>query len=120
MQDKPPIYDPLVDMHKKSPAKFAQDHAECRAQAEPQERAARAAIAAQQTGAALQVAGSLVSMLPAHSFRQADAFGNTSSLLQDVGASTQEQAAAKGAGATGDYALVVDTCLKHRGYRLLK
>ena len=120
MQSLPPIYDPLVDMHKKSKEKFAKDHAECRKQAEPQERAARAAMAQQQTGAALQVAGSLVSMIPSNNFRHASNVATTSAVMQDVGAGTQAAGAAKGAGATADYALVVDTCLSHRGYKLLR
>mgnify|MGYP001765719779 CR=1 FL=1 len=120
MQSRPPIYDPLVDLHKKSKEKYAKDHAECRKQAEPQERAARAAMAQQQTGAALQVAGSLVSMIPSNNFRHASNVATTSAVMQDVGAGAEAAGAARGAGATADYALVVDTCLIHRGYKLLR
>jgi hypothetical protein len=120
MKDLPPIYNPLVDMHKKSPTKFAKDHAECRKQAEPQEKVARAAMAQQQTGAALQMAGSLVSMIPSSNFRQASNVANASALMQDVGATTQGNAAVAGASATDDYALVINTCLTHRGYTILR
>lgn len=120
MQSLPPIYDPLVDLHKKSKEKYAKDHAECRKQAEPQERVARAAMSQQQTGAALQVAGSLVSMIPSNNFRHASNVATTSALMQDIGASTQVEGAVRGAGAVDDYALVVNTCLTHRGYKLLR
>lgn len=120
MQSLPPIYEPLIDMHKKSKEKYTKDHADCRKQAEPQERAARAAMAQQQTGAALQVAGSLVSMIPSNNFRHASNVATTSALMQDVGAGTQAAGEARGVGATADYALVVDTCMAHRGYKLLR
>jgi hypothetical protein len=120
IQSLPPIYTPLVDMHRKSAAKYARDHAECRRQAEPQERAARAAMTQQQTGAALQVAGALVDFLPVSGFRQARQMATVRNVAQDVGGATQDAGAAKGADATEAYALVVNTCLQHRGYVLLR
>jgi hypothetical protein len=120
IQSLPPIYTPLVDMHRKSPAKYARDHAECRRQAEPQERAARAAATQQQTGAVLEAAGTLVDLLPVSSFRQARQMAHVRNAAQGVGAAAQDAGAAKGADATEAYALVVNTCLQHRGYVLLR
>jgi hypothetical protein len=120
IQSLPPIYTPLVDMHRKSTAKYANDHSECRRQAEPQERAARAAATQQQTGAALQVAGTLVDFLPVSGFKQARQMATVRNAAQDIGGVAQDAGAAKGADATEAYALVVNTCLQHRGYVLLR
>jgi hypothetical protein len=120
IQSLPPIYSPLVDMHRKSTAKYVRDHAECRRQAEPQERAARAAMTQQQTGAAMQVAGALVDFLPVSGFKQARQMATVRNVAQDVGGVTQDAGAAKGADATEAYMLVVNTCLQHRGYVLLR
>lgn len=107
-------------MHRRSPQKFARDHAECRALAEPQERAARQALATQQTGAALQVAGAMASFIPVGNFRQAVNVANASSIATEVGAGAAAAGAQGQAEATADYALVVDNCLSRRGYRLLR
>lgn len=120
MQALEPIYMPLVDMHRKNPARFARDHAECRALAAPQERAARDAMSQQQAGAALQVAGVAASFLPVGNFRQAVNLSNATGMVQDIGAATQENAAGRGMNATEDYALVVNTCLSRRHYTLLR
>jgi hypothetical protein len=120
MQALEPIYMPLVDMHRKTPARFARDHAECRALAAPQERAARDAMSQQQAGAALQVAGVAASFLPVGNFRQAVNLSNATGMVQDIGAATQANAAGRGMNATEDYALVVNNCLSRRNYTLLR
>jgi len=120
MQNMPPIYMPLVDMHKKSKPKFEKDHAECRLQAEPQERAARAAMAQAQSGAAIQAAGIVASVIPVSSFRQAANLARASNAAQDVGGAVAQAGAANNANATADYALVVNNCLSRRGYLLLR
>ena len=107
MQSLPPIYTPLVDMHRKSQAKFDRDHAECRQLAAPQERAARDGMAQQQAGQAIAVAGALAGFIPVRGFNQA------------VNAA-RAGGAARGASATEDYALVVNNCMSRRNYVLLR
>jgi hypothetical protein len=55
----PPIYEPLIDMHRVNPDKYRRDLAECRQQAAPQEAAARAARQQQAAGTGLAVAGAV-------------------------------------------------------------
>ena len=107
MQSQPPIYNPLVDMHGKSPQKFAKDHAECRRQAEPQERAARQAQANQGSGLALSVVGTVLG-------------GTVGAAAQQIGDNVQNGASVNNANATQDYALVINNCLSRRGYFLLR
>jgi len=116
----PPIYEPLVDMHRVKPEKYQKDLAECRTQAAPQEAAARAARQQQAAGTGLSVAGAVASFIPVSTFRQAQAVGAASTVAQDVGGATAASGAATADAATADYALVVNTCLQHRKYRLLR
>ena len=116
----PPIYEPLIDMHRVKPDKYQKDLAECRAQAAPQEAAARAARQQQAAGTGLSVAGTVASFIPVSTFRQAQAVGAASGAAQDVGGATAASGAAAADAATADYALVVNTCLAHKKYRLLR
>jgi hypothetical protein len=104
MQSLPPIYTPLVDMHRKS----------------PQKRAARDAMAQQQAGQAIAVAGALAGFIPVRGFNQAVNVANASNAAQDLGGNIAAGGAARGANATEDYALVVNNCLSRRGYILLR
>jgi hypothetical protein len=117
---QPPIYEPLVDMYKVNKVKYAQDLAACRAEAAPQERVARAAAQQQANGVALQAMSSLVSFVPVGGWQARRAVDAATSTAMDVGGATAAQGAAVGANATADYALVVNNCLQHRGYRLLR
>ena len=116
----PPIYEPLVDMHRVKPDKYQKDLAECREQAAPQEAAARAARQQQAAGTGLSIAGSVASFIPVSTFRQAQAVGAASTVAQDVGGATDASGAVTADAATADYALVVNTCLEHKKYRLLR
>jgi hypothetical protein len=116
----PPIYEPLVDMHRVKPEKYRKDLAECREQAAPQEAAARAARQQQASGTGLAMAGAIASFIPVSTFRQAQAVGAASTVAQDVGGATAAGGAATADAATADYALVVNTCLHHKKYRLLR
>ncbi len=115
-----PLYEPLIDMNRVNPVKLRKDLAECRAQAAPQEAVARRAAQQQQTGAAIQAVGAVASFIPVPGFRQAHALAGATNAIQSVGANTAENAADAGARATEDYALVVNACLQHRKYRLLR
>jgi hypothetical protein len=116
----PPIYEPLVDMHRVDPNKYRRDLAECRQQAAPQEAAARQARAQQAVGTSLLVAGAVASFLPASTYNQARTLDNASGAAQMVGGATAASGAASADQATADYALVVNACLAHRRYRLLR
>ncbi len=116
----PPIYEPLIDMHRVNPAKYRRDLAACRLQAAPQETAARQARQQQAAGTAVQVAGAVASFIPVSGFHQARTLFHATNAAQDVGAATAAAGAISADQATADYALVVDTCLSHRGYRLLR
>jgi len=116
----PPIYEPLVDMHRVNPARYNRDLAECRQQAAPQEAAARAARQQQAAGTAVAVGATLASFIPVSSFRQARTLYHATSAAQDVGAASAEAGAITADQATADYALVVNTCLSHRKYRILR
>ncbi|MBR1126343.1 hypothetical protein JQ628_32825 [Bradyrhizobium lablabi] len=116
----PPIYEPLVDMHRVKPAKYQKDLAECRAQAAPQEAAARAARQQQAAGTGLSLAGTAASFLPVSTFNQARALDAATGTAQAVGGNTAANGAAAADAATADYALVVNTCLQHKKYRLLR
>ena len=116
----PPIYEPLIDMHRVNPDKYRRDLAECRQQAAPQEAAARAARQQQAAGTGLAVAGAVASFIPVSTFRQARVLDNATGAAQDVGAATAVSGAATADAATADYALVVNTCLAHKRYRLLR
>lgn len=115
-----PLYEPLVDMHRVNPAKLKKDLLECRAQAAPQEAAARRAAQTQQTGTAIQVAGMMASYIPVPGFRQAHVLASATSAVQSVGADTAAGAAETQARAMEDYVLVVDACMGNRKYKLLK
>jgi hypothetical protein len=121
-QDLPPIYEPLVDMNKVSEKKYASDLEACRKLAAPQEAVARAAAEREQTGAAVQTMGVLAGYIPivGASVQTAAALGNASAAAQTVGANAGAGAAMTKAQAISDYALVVNTCLHHRGYILLR
>jgi len=118
--DLPPIYEPLIDMHRVDAAKYRKDLAECRQQAAPQEAVARQARQQQAAGTALSVAGSVASFLPVSTFNQARSLGAATDAAQNVGGATAAGGAAAADGATADYALVVNTCLTHKRYRLLR
>jgi hypothetical protein len=116
----PPIYEPLIDMNRVKPAKYRADLAECRELAAPQEQAARQARAKQSTGTALQVAGAVASFIPVAGFQQATTLANATDAAQSVGGATAGNAAMAADQATSDYALVVNTCLTHKHYRILR
>jgi len=118
--DLPPIYEPLVDMHRVNQDKYRRDLAECRQQAAPQEAAARQAQQQVAAGTALSVAGSVASFIPVSTFRQARTLANATDAAQSVGGGVAEGGAMKRDQATADYALVINTCLTHKRYRLLR
>lgn len=116
----PPIYEPLVDMHRVNPDKYRLDLAECRQQAAPQEAAARQARQQQAAGTGLAVAGAVASFIPVSTFSQARNLANATDAAQSVGSATAANGAASADAATADYALVVNACLTHKRYRLLR
>jgi hypothetical protein len=116
----PPIYEPLIDMHRVDRTKYNRDLASCREQAAPQEKAARAAAQQQANGVALQTMGTMASFLPVVGWQAQRAVNVASNTAIDVGNAASANGAVTGANATADYALVVNTCLTHRGYRLLR
>jgi hypothetical protein len=116
----PPIYEPLVDMHRVNRGRYERDLAACREQAAPQERAARAATERQAAGTAVATMGAIASFIPVQTFGAARALDAATGAAQGVGASAATEGAVTAANATADYALVVNTCLQHRGYRLLR
>lgn len=116
----PPIYEPLIDMHRVNPTKYARDLAECRQQAAPQEAAARAARQQQAAGTAVAVGAAVASFIPVSGFRQARTLYHATGAAQDVGMATAEAGAIGADQATADYALVVNTCLTHKKYRVLR
>jgi hypothetical protein len=116
----PPIYEPLIDMHRVNPEKYRKDLAECRQQAAPQEAAARQARQQQAAGTGLAVAGTIASFIPVSTFSQARNLANATDAAQNVGGATAASGAATADAATADYALVVNTCLAHKRYRLLR
>jgi hypothetical protein len=116
----PPIYEPLVDMHRVNPEKYRADLAECRQQAAPQEAVARQARQQQAAGAGLAVAGAIASFIPVSTFDQARNLGAATGAAQVVGGTTAASGAATADAATADYALIVNTCLMHKRYRLLR
>ena len=116
----PPIYEPLVDMHRVNPDKYRLDLAECRQQAAPQEAAARQARQQQAAGTGLAVAGAVASFIPVSTFSQARNLANATDAAQSVGSATAASGAASADAATADYALVVNACLTHKRYRLLR
>lgn len=120
LQELPPIYEPLVDMHRVNETKYRRDLDVCRSQAAPQERVARAAAKQAQSGAALSMIGGVLGSIPGSSYRQSQSLGSASGLLQNVGDAQAAQGAVTGDVALNDYALVVNTCLRHRGYALLR
>jgi hypothetical protein len=109
-------------MNKVSEKKYAGDLAACRKLAAPQEAVARAAAEREQSGAAVQTMGLFAAYIPiaGAGFQAAEALGNASAVAQNVGANAGANAAMTKAQATGDYALVVNTCLQHHGYILLR
>lgn len=119
-QNLPPIYEPLVDMYRVNQAKYAQDLAACREEAAPQERAARAAAEREAAGTAVQTFGIIASVLPVGTWQAQRVVDAASGTAQVVGATAAAEGAATGANAAADYALVVNACLEHRGYRLLR
>lgn len=120
MQALPPIYNPLVDLNGRQQARFDRDHAACRLVAEPQERAARAAMQDQQAGTAIAVAGALSGFIPVRGFNNAVNVARAGGAAQDIGGGIAAGGAARNAQATEDYALVVNNCLRRRGYVLLR
>ena len=118
--DLPPIYEPLIDMHRVKPDKYRKDLAECRLQAAPQEAAARQARQQQAAGTGLQVAGVVASFIPVSTFNQARTLVNATDAAQVVGSSVAAGGAMSADAATADYALVVNTCLTHKKYRVLR
>jgi hypothetical protein len=119
VQAGPAIYEPLVDMNRVNRAKYARDLAACRGEAAPQEQAARAAAERQANGTAIQTMGIVASVLPVRGLRAQTFVDAASSTAQNVGAATAEEGAISAANAAADYALVMNNCLEHRGYRLL-
>ena len=118
--DLPPLYEPLVDMHRVNQDKYRRDLAECRQQAAPQETAARQAQQQVAAGTALSVAGSVASLVPVSSFRQARTLYAATDAAQSAGGAVAEGGAIKQDQAMQDYVLVVNTCLMHKRYRLLR
>lgn len=116
----PPIYEPLVDMHRVNPDKYRRDLAECRQQAAPQEAAARNARQQQVAGTAISVAGAVASFIPVSTFQQARTVAVASDAAQRVGGDVAVGGAITADQATADYALVVNTCLTHKRYRILR
>lgn len=115
-----PLYEPLIDTNRVNMAKLRKDLQECRGQAAPQEAAARRAQQQQATGAAIQAAGAIASLIPVPGFRQAHILAGASNAVQSAGANTAGNAAEAGARAMEDYVLVVNACMEHRRYRLLR
>jgi hypothetical protein len=116
----PPIYEPLVDMHRVNRTRYDRDLAACREQAAPQERAARAAQQREAAGTAIAAMGTIASFIPVQTWKQARVLDATTGAAQALGVNAAAEGAVTGANATADYALVVNTCLQHRGYRLLR
>lgn len=114
------VYEPLVDMHRVNPDRYQRDLVACRQQASPQLAAVKRATQQQQTGTAIQVAGTLASYIPVPGFRQAHVLASAANAVQSVGGATAESGAAAVEKASFDYALVVDSCLTHQRYKLLR
>ncbi|BCB21127.1 hypothetical protein [Bosea sp. ANAM02] len=114
------VYEPLVDMHRVNPGRYERDLLACRQQAAPQLAAIKRATQQQQTGTAIQVAGTLASFIPVPGFRQAHVLASATNAVQSVGGATAESDAAAAEKATADYVLVVDSCLTHKRYKLLR
>lgn len=114
------VYEPLVDMHRVNPDRYQRDLTACRQQATPQLAAIKRATQQQQTGTAIAVAGTLASYIPVPGFRQAHVLASAASAVQSVGGATAESGAAAVEKASSDYALVVDSCLTHKRYKLLR
>ena len=113
------VYEPLVDMHRVNPDRYQRDLTACRQQAAPQLAAVKRATQQQQTGTAIAVAGTLASYIPVPGFRQAHVLAGAANAVQSVGGATAESGAAAVEKASSDYALVVDSCLTHKRYKLL-
>lgn len=113
------VYEPLVDMHRVNPDRYQRDLTACRQQASPQLAAIKRATQ-QQTGTAIAVAGTLASYIPVPGFRQAQVLAGAANAVQSVGGATAESGAAAVEKASSDYALVVDSCLTHKRYKLLR
>ncbi|SDG70392.1 hypothetical protein [Bosea robiniae] len=114
------VYEPLVDMHRVNPDRYQRDLTACRQQAAPQLAAIKRATQQQQTGTAIAVAGTLASYIPVPGFRQAHVLASAANAVQSVGGATAESGAAAVEKASSDYALVVDSCLTHKRYKLLR
>ena len=115
-----PIYEPLVDMNRVKETKYRLDIASCRAQAAPQERVARAAAQQAEVGAMISLAGGVLGAVGGPNIQQARALQSTSKALRGLGNSAAGQGAATTDVALSDYILVVNTCLRHKGYVLLR
>lgn len=116
----PALYEPLVDRTRVKPQKYEQDLQACKLQAVPQSAAINRATKQQQTGAALQVAGTLASYIPVPGFRHAHVLAAATGAVQSMGESTSEGAAATLEKATADYALIMDNCMVQKRYKLLR
>jgi hypothetical protein len=114
------VYEPLVDMHRVNPDRYQRDLTACRQQASPQLAAIKRATQPQQTGTAIAVAGTLASYIPVPGFRQAHVLASAANAVQSVGGATAESGAAAVEKASSDYALVIDSCLTHKRYKLLR
>ena len=114
------VYEPLVDMHRVNPDRYQRDLLACRQQASPQLAAIKRASQQQQTGTAIAVAGTLASYIPVPGLRQAHVLASAANAVQSVGGVTAESGAAAVEKASADYALVVDGCLAHKRYKLLR
>ncbi len=66
------------------------------------------------------MAGSVASLIPVSSFRQARTIYNATDAAQAAGGSVAEGGAIKQDQAMQDYVLIVNTCLMHKRYRLLR
>ncbi len=116
----PPIYEPLIDMYRVNPEKYRRDLAECRRQAAPQEAAARQARQQQAAGTGLAVAGMIANFIPVQTYSEARNVAAGSGAAQTVGGAVAVNGAVTADAATADYALIVNTCLAHKHYRLLR
>jgi hypothetical protein len=116
----PALYEPLVDTTRVKPQKYREDLQSCKLQAVPQAAAIGRATKQQQTGAALQVAGTLASYIPVPGFRQAHVLATATNAVQAMGEATSGSAAATLEQASADYALIMDNCMVQKRYRLLR
>lgn len=130
------LYEPLIDQDARGfkPAKYERDLAYCRNRAAPHAAAAnegarQAAEGASQAsaGAALSAVGNAARFMPVPGLGAANGLWAGGTAADIAGGAIGAQGAAASAegayaadAAAGDYALVVDACLRRRGYKMLR